>query len=73
MYCEDAIGITWFPNKLIMVRPEIRFEHSFKHDGLASSSANFNSSGEVIHADGAYDNGTRQSQVTAAIDMTIHF
>jgi hypothetical protein len=71
-YSEHAIGITWFPNKLIMIRPEIRVDHAYKHDGLASASANFNS-GTVTHQAGAYDNGTRQTQVTASIDMTFHF
>jgi len=29
IYEENAVGITWFPNKLLCVRPELRFEHSF--------------------------------------------
>jgi hypothetical protein len=72
-YSEHGLGITWFPNKLIMIRPEIRYERSYKSDGLASSTANFNSSGAVEHVVGAYDNGTRQGQFTASIDMTVHF
>ena len=28
-YYECTLGMTWWPNKLICVRPEIRFDHSF--------------------------------------------
>ena len=30
VYSEHAIGITWWPNKLITIRPEIRFDHSYQ-------------------------------------------
>ena len=72
-YSEHAIGITWFPNKLLMIRPEIRFEHAYKTNGLASASANYNTTGAPETVYSAYDNGTRQSQVTFAIDATFHF
>ena len=72
-YSEHAMGITWFPNKLLMIRPEIRFEHCYKTNGLASSSAAFNTSGAPETTYGAYDNGTRTSQLTFAIDATFHF
>jgi hypothetical protein len=75
-YDENAIGITYWPSKLIMLRPEIRFEHSFKHDGLASSSSAYSTNpfdGEPFHVNGAYDGGTKSSQVTLAMDITYHF
>ncbi len=72
-YDEHALGFQWWPNKLLMVRPEIRFEHCWTDDGLASSSAAFNSTGAPARFKGAYDNGTRDSQLTAAIDVTYHF
>jgi Putative beta-barrel porin-2, OmpL-like. bbp2 len=28
-YSEHAIGITWWPDKLITIRPELRFDHSY--------------------------------------------
>jgi Putative beta-barrel porin-2, OmpL-like. bbp2 len=28
-YYEGTFGMTWWPNKLICVRPEVRFDHSF--------------------------------------------
>jgi hypothetical protein len=65
-YDENSIGITWWPTKLIVFRPEVRFEHSF-----ASSSFNPYYDSRPMH--GAYDNGTKSSQVTFACDITYHF
>jgi hypothetical protein len=28
-YSEHALGLTWWPNRLITVRPEIRYEHAY--------------------------------------------
>ena len=28
-YSEHSIGITWWPNKIVTVRPELRFDHSY--------------------------------------------
>jgi Putative beta-barrel porin-2, OmpL-like. bbp2 len=28
-YSEHAIGITWWPDKIITIRPELRFDHSY--------------------------------------------
>jgi len=72
-YSEHAVGITWWPNKLLVIRPEIRWEHAYKNDGLASATANDNSTGGVTHMYSAYDNGIRASQLTVAIDATFHF
>jgi hypothetical protein len=72
-YYEGSIGAQWWPNKLIMIRPEVRYEHAFQVGGLASSSAGFNTTGAPINVHGPYDNGQKTSQVTVAIDLTYHF
>jgi hypothetical protein len=72
-YSEHDIGITWQVNKLLIIRPEIRFEHAYKENGTASSSAAFNSTGGPAVFHGPYDNGTRLSQLTFAVDATFHF
>jgi hypothetical protein len=28
-YTEDSIGLTWWPDKIITVRPELRFDHAY--------------------------------------------
>ena len=33
-YYEGSFGVNWWPNKLLCMRPEVRFEHSFKENGL---------------------------------------
>jgi hypothetical protein len=72
-YIEDSIGITWWPNRLIMLRPEIRYERALTPNGLASSGAAFNTTGKPETVIGPYDGGTRQQQITFAIDITYHF
>jgi hypothetical protein len=72
-YYEGSIGMQYWPNKLIMLRPEIRYEHAFERNGLASSSAAFNGTGAPETVSGPYDSGTKQSQVTVACDITYHF
>ncbi|MFL6552425.1 MAG: outer membrane beta-barrel protein [Chthoniobacterales bacterium] len=32
-YSEHSLGVTWWPNKIITLRPELRFDHS--HDTAA--------------------------------------
>jgi hypothetical protein len=29
VYSEHAVGLTWWPNKIMTVRPELRFDHSY--------------------------------------------
>jgi len=29
-YYETSIGLTWWPNKLLTIRPELRYDHSFE-------------------------------------------
>jgi hypothetical protein len=65
-YDENGIGITWWPNKLIVLRPEIRYEHSF-----AATSYNAYYDSSVMH--GAYDSGTKHDQFTFACDLQFHF
>jgi hypothetical protein len=72
-YYEGSIGINWWPNKLLCFRPEIRYEHCFKKGGLESATGQDNPTGVPTPMFGAYDNGTRQNQVTFAIDLTYHF
>src|SRR5204863_2896214 len=28
-YSEHSLGVTWWPNKIITLRPELRFDHSY--------------------------------------------
>jgi hypothetical protein len=28
-YSEHSIGITWWPDKLITIRPELRYDHAY--------------------------------------------
>jgi hypothetical protein len=78
-YDENAIGMQYWPSKLIMMRPEIRFEHAFKKNGPISSSAAEVATGPANPeapfgtATGPYDGGLKQSQLTLAIDITYHF
>ncbi len=64
LYSEHSIGITWWPSKLITVRPELRFDHSYGTHGSA-----------IDPTDEAkpFDNGTRRSQATAQFDIIYHF
>ena len=63
----------WWMNKLIVFRPEIRFDHSFKANSLESASGADNSTGAPEILPGAYDNGLKNSQLTFACDVTFHF
>jgi hypothetical protein len=78
-YDENSVGIMYWPSKLIMMRPEIRFEHAFKKNGPISSSSPYVATGPANAeapfgtATGPYDGGLKQSQLTLAIDITYHF
>jgi len=72
-YYEGSVGITWWMNKLMVFRPEIRFEHCFKANSLESASGADNSTGLPETLPGAYDNGLKQSQLTFLCDITYHF
>jgi len=72
-YYEGSLGVTYWFNKLIVIRPEVRYEHCFKANALESASGPDNSTGVPTPMAGAYDNGLKQSQVTVACDVTYHF
>jgi hypothetical protein len=72
-YDENAIGVQYWPNKLIMLRPEVRFDHAFTKNGLETSEENPAGNGLPFHVSGPFDNGKKQSQVTLAMDITYHF
>ena len=29
LYSEHSVGITWWPNRIVTLRPEVRFDHSY--------------------------------------------
>jgi hypothetical protein len=64
LYSEHSIGLTWWPCKLITIRPEIRFDHSYGTHGQP---------GDAVNEARPFDNGTRQSQFVAQFDMVFHF
>jgi hypothetical protein len=73
-YYEGSLGMQYWPNKLIMIRPEVRVEHAFRHNGLTSTTADENPNpGFITTVAGPYDDGTKQTQVTFACDITYHF
>jgi hypothetical protein len=72
-YYEGTVGLTWWMNKLMVFRPELRFEHCFKANSLESSSGPDNFTGAPAIMAGAYDNGLKQSQLTLMCDVTYHF
>jgi hypothetical protein len=72
-YYEGSVGLTWWMNKLMVFRPEIRFEHCFKENSLESASGADNTTGAPTTMAGAYDNGLKQSQLTFMCDLTYHF
>jgi hypothetical protein len=64
LYSEHSIGFTWWPNKLITIRPEVRFDHSYGTHGTS-----------IDPTDEAkpFDNGTRRNQFVAQFDVIYHF
>jgi hypothetical protein len=64
LYSEHAIGLTWWPSKLITFRPEIRFDHAYGTHGISI---------DPVNEARPYDNGTRSSQFTAQFDVIYHF
>jgi hypothetical protein len=64
LYSEHSIGITWWPNKLITIRPEVRYDHAYGTHGSKT---------DVVNESTPFDNGTRRSQVTAQFDVIYHF
>jgi hypothetical protein len=64
LYSEHSIGITWWPDKLITFRPEIRWDHAYGTHG---------SSIDPQDEAKPFDNGTRRNQFTAQFDVIYHF
>jgi hypothetical protein len=64
LYSEHSVGITWWPSKLITIRPELRFDHSYGTHGTAN---------DPTDEAKPFDNGTRRNQYTAQFDVIYHF
>jgi hypothetical protein len=65
-YYEGALGITYWLNKMITIRPEVRFDHAFEaaaYDNAAASTA----------PPGATSTHPRHSQTLFAIDVIWHY
>jgi hypothetical protein len=76
LYTEHSIGITWWPCKLITIRPELRYDHSWGTHSQANSGGNnpINPvTGAIIDEAKPFDNGTRRQQVTAQFDVIYTF
>ena len=64
LYSEHSIGITWWPDKLITVRPELRFDHAYGTHGTSI---------DPVDEAKPFDNGTRKNQFTAQFDVIYRF
>ena len=64
LYSEHSVGVTWFPCKLITIRPELRFDHAYGTHG---------SSIDPVDEAKPFDNGTRRNQYTAQFDVIYQF
>jgi hypothetical protein len=64
LYSEHSIGLTWWPSKLITIRPEVRYDHSYGTHG---------SSTDIVDEAKPFDNGTRRQQFSAQFDVIYHF
>jgi hypothetical protein len=64
LYTEHSFGLTWWPCKLITVRPEIRYDRSWGTHG---------SPGDVVDEMKPFDNGTRRQQFTTQFDVIYFF
>jgi len=64
LYSEHSIGITWWPSKLITVRPELRLDEAYGTHGTKN---------DPVDEAKPFDNGTRRTQLTAQMDVIFHF
>jgi hypothetical protein len=64
LYSEHSVGITWWPSKLITIRPELRFDHAYGTHGTSN---------DPVDEAKPFDNGTRRNQFTAQFDVIYHF
>jgi len=69
-YDEHSIGLTWWPDNLITIRPELRYDHSIQKAAYDNPSlvADPNHPGQISAATGG-----RHSQFTASCDVVFHF
>ena len=42
-YSEHAIGLTYWPDKIITIRPELRFDHSYDYPRTITAATEANS------------------------------
>jgi hypothetical protein len=64
LYSEHSIGLTWWPCKVITIRPELRYDHSYGTHGSPS---------DLLDEAKPFDNGTRRQQFTAQFDVIYSF
>ena len=64
IYSEHSLGVTWWPDKLITIRPEIRYDHSYGGHGTSI---------DPMDEAKPFDNGTRRNQFTAQFDVIYRF
>jgi hypothetical protein len=64
LYTEHSIGLTWWPCKLLTIRPELRYDHSWGTHGSAT---------DIVDEAKPFDNGTRRQQFTAQFDVIYTF
>jgi hypothetical protein len=64
LYSEHSIGLTYWPNRLITFRPEIRFDRAYGTHGTPY---------DPVNEAKPFNNGTRRNQFTAEFDVIFHF
>jgi hypothetical protein len=67
-YDEHSIGITWWPDKLITIRPEARWDHSIQKAAFDNPAAIQDAQGNTV----AWSGG-RHNQFTIQADVVFHF
>jgi len=64
LYSEHSIGLTWWPCKLVTIRPEVRYDRAYGTHG---------SSTDVVDEARPFDNGSRRQQFSAQFDVVYYF
>ena len=64
LYSEHSVGLTWWPSKIITVRPELRYDRTYGTHGSPT---------DIVDEAKPFDNGTRRQQITAQFDVIYHF
>jgi hypothetical protein len=74
LYSEHSIGFTWWPCRLITVRPELRYDRTYgTHGSSGASAAVIPGTSTIIDEAKPFDDGTRRQQVTAQFDVVFYF